>query len=129
MENFEQPSAIEAYQPTHHPEDGLEQYVESEVDKCTNLRMAQFRNDVFKQLKKFKKDCKDEITKTIQNEQSYDSVGVRGYYPNPQKLKSKKDQGLTYNIELNAKNVKNFEYQSQVHNRYSSNYLDSLKQK
>lgn len=48
-----------------HTRDGLEQYVESEVDKCTYMKMTFFRDDVFNQLKRFKEDCKKEITKTL----------------------------------------------------------------
>lgn len=62
-------------------------------------------------------------------DQNYDSIGVRGYYPNPEKLKTKKELGLTYNIVLNDKKYKNFEYQSAVHNRYTPNYLEKLKSK
>ena len=54
---------------------------------------------------------------------------MRGYYPNPEKLKTKKELGKTYNIVLNDKKYKNFEYQSTVHNRYSLNYLEKLKSK
>lgn len=34
--------------PVFEPRDGLEQYVEKEVDKCTNVRMTHFRDDVLK---------------------------------------------------------------------------------
>ena len=53
--------------PVFAPEarDGLEQYVETEVDKCTYMKMTCFRDDIFGQLRKFKGDCKKEITKTL----------------------------------------------------------------
>ena len=56
--------------PVYMPQarDGLEQYVENEVDQCTNIKMAFFKDGVFNQLKKFREDCRNEINKTLDKE-------------------------------------------------------------
>ena len=55
--------SVPVYEPPTR--DGLEQYVENEVDKCTYIKMAFFRDGVFNQLKKFRQDCSNEISKTL----------------------------------------------------------------